>query len=371
MGFLPTNYKVAMKLPNDPIPFEPELWTSCMHEVQKTYLSKSTNMIKNAAARQSPDYDPNLISLFLKSQWVKKMEKLGAPKIKPGQTIASFQQQTVMLYGTMARYMRRMRDVFLPKNIRINCETSPEDLTEWAIGPDAAWKFQGPSLANDFTAFDQSQDGAMLQFEILKAYHHSIPEEIIQGYLDIKLNSRIFLGTLAIMRLTGEGPTFDANTECNIAFTHSRFQIPEGAAQLYAGDDSAIDALPIEKPSFRMIADKLTLQSKPVVKMQSKGQWAEFCGYWITPKGFIKDPHKLRASLKLEIHNKARDKRALQDSIHNYERDLGLAYRYKDELHEIFTEEDSEAHYDTVRTIVKFGGGKYLNSFLTHNESLY
>ncbi|BAJ17497.1 RNA-dependent RNA polymerase, partial [Lagenaria mild mosaic virus] len=360
------SYKRAMQLPAQPIPFENKLWESCIHEVQKTYLAKPENMLKNGASRQSPDYDPNLISLFLKSQWVKKIEKLGAIKIKPGQTIASFHQATVMLFGTMARYMRRMREIFAPKEIMINCEVTPENLSSWAAGDMGCWTFKGPSLANDFTAFDQSQDGAMLQFEILKAKHHSIPDDILDAYLTIKTNSKIFLGTLAIMRLTGEGPTFDANTECNIAFTHTKFDIPKGVAQLYAGDDSAIDCLPRERPSFKLIADKLKLTSKPVISLQQKGDWAEFCGFRITPKGLIKDPMKLHASLMLEIK-----KKNVKNVLRSYELDLALAYQHKDALHELLSEEELRLHYDTVRTIVKSGGGDFLKTYLTKDESLY
>ena len=360
------SYKRAMHLPKERIPFEQELWDSCIHEVQATYLSKPENMIKNGQNRQSPDYDPNVISLFLKSQWVKKMEKLGAIKIKPGQTIASFHQATVMLFGTMARYMRRMREVFMPKHIMINCEVTPENLSSWVAGDMGAWTFKGPSLANDFTAFDQSQDGAMLQFEILKAKHHSIPEDILDAYITIKTNSKIFLGTLAIMRLTGEGPTFDANTECNIAFTHTKFNIPEGTAQLYAGDDSAIDGVPVVRPSFRMVEDKLTLKSKPQVAMQQKGDWAEFCGYRITPKGVIKDPKKLHASLMLEIK-----KKNLKNVLRSYELDLALAYQHKDSLQELLSEEELRYHYETVRTLVRSGGGGILNTLVSKDESLY
>lgn len=360
------SYKKAMKLPEHPIPFEEKLWESCIHEVQGTYLSKSENMLINGKARQSPDYDPNVISLFLKSQWVKKIEKLGAIKIKPGQTIASFHQATVMLFGTMARYMRRMREIFAPKNIMINCEVTPEALSSWAAGDMGCWQFKGPALANDFTAFDQSQDGAMLQFEVLKAKHHSIPDDILDAYLTIKTNSKIFLGTLSIMRLTGEGPTFDANTECNIAFTHTKFDIPEGTAQLYAGDDSVIDHLPLERPSFKMIKEKMKLTSKPVVSMQQKGDWAEFCGFRITPKGLIKDPKKLHASLMLEIK-----KKNTKNVLRSYELDLALAYQHKDELHNLLNEEELRYHYETVRTLIKSGGGEVLKTYLTKDESLY
>ena len=349
------NYKLAMGLPKEPIAFDEQLWNCCADEVQKTYLSKPLHMLQNGQARQSPDFDPKAISLFLKSQWVKKIEKLGQPRIKAGQTIASFQQEAVMLYGTMARYMRRVREVFQPKNIMINCEKTPEELSKWAA---ENWNFNRNSYANDYTAFDQSQDGAMLQFEILKARHHSIPEVYIEGYLDLKCSSKTFLGILKIMRLTGEGPTFDANTECNIAFAHTKLKIPIGTAQLYAGDDCAFDFAPEDKPSFKMIETEVSLKAKPVIKRQIKGEWAEFCGMLITPLGVIKDPIKTWASLKL-----AEKRGDIKDMRDSYERDVCLAYQHKDALHSIFSEEQSMAHQLTVRKIIKAGGGRVFATF--------
>ncbi|QIL68840.1 RNA-dependent RNA polymerase [Papaya virus X] len=349
------NYKIAMKLPKEPIAFDEKLWNVCADEVQKTYLSKPLHMLKNAEGRQSPDFDSKTIALFLKSQWVKKVEKMGQPRIKAGQTIASFAQEAVMLYGTMARYMRRVREVFQPPNIFINCEKTPEEMTKWAR---ERWNFSRNSYANDYTAFDQSQDGAMLQFEILKARHHSIPEIYIQGYLDLKCCSKTFLGVLKIMRLTGEGPTFDANTECNIAFAHTKLKIPLGTAQLYAGDDCAFDYQPETKPSFKTIETEISLKSKPVIKKQIKGEWPEFCGMLITPLGIMKDPIKLWASLQLAVRTGN-----IKEVKESYERDLALAYQYGDQLHEIFSEEQSTAHQLTVRTIIKHGGGAVLATY--------
>ncbi|AXG65485.1 ORF1 [Potexvirus sp.] len=349
------NYKRAMQLPNDPVAFSRELWDVCADEVQKTYLSKPLHMIKNGQNRQSPDYPKNFITLFLKSQWVQKLEKLGLPKIKPGQTIASFHQITVMLYGTMARYLRRTRETFQPANIFINCERTPEDMSKWVR---EHWNFTRTSYANDFTAFDQSQDGAMLQFEIMKARFFNIPEEVIEGYIDIKCNAEVFTGVLSIMRLTGEGPTFDANTECNIAFTHTKYNIPKECAQLFAGDDSALDFSPEVKPSFRLIETELSLTAKPVLKMQIQGQWAEFCGMLITPLGVVKDPIKLWASWV-----RARQTGKLKEVADSYELDLCLAYQHRDLLQEVFDERQSEAHFNTVREIILYTKGRRLATY--------
>nr|AMN10083.1 RNA-dependent RNA polymerase [Plantago asiatica mosaic virus] len=354
------NYHRAMGLPKEQPDFSEDLWTRCAEEVQNTYLKKSLAQLKGGERRQSPDFHEHQILIFLKSQWVKKMEKLGAKKIKPGQTIASFQQHAVMLYGTMARYMRRFRDALGPNNIMINCEKTPQDLSRWVLN---YWDFSKPSYANDFTAFDQSQDGAMLQFEILKAKYFNLPEWVIEGYLDIKLSPKIFMGTLSIMRLTGEGPTFDANTECNIAYTHTRFDIPEGTAQIYAGDDCAIAQVCPEKPSFALLKNRIALQAKPAYTPQERGQWAEFCGYLITPKGLIKDPLKLHASLELaKAQRKAGVKDAIANVVANYSLDAKLAYSLGDDLQDLLSPHQAHLHQVTVRDLVKFGGSPFLNS---------
>nr|QNT12101.1 RNA-dependent RNA polymerase [Plantain virus X] len=335
------NYAKLMGLPAEPVPFEERLWEISAAEVRNTYLSKAVGNLVNAAARQSPDFPVNRISLFLKSQWVKKVEKLGAIKVKPGQTIAAFMQETVMLYGTMARYLRKMRQRYQPDNIFINCETTPEDLDRFIK---TKWNFKRPAHTNDFTAFDQSQDGAMLQFEVIKAKFFNVPPEIIEGYIFIKLNAAIFLGTLGIMRLSGEGPTFDANTECSIAYNATRFHIQPDTAQVYAGDDMALDRISIEKATFHTLEKQLKLTSKPLFPTQTKGDYAEFCGWVLTPDGLIKQPLKMHASIMLQkkIQN-------ISQSARSYALDLRYAYKMGDTLQEHLTEDEANYHQESVR----------------------
>ncbi|BAG12158.1 RNA dependent RNA polymerase [Asparagus virus 3] len=335
------NYAKVMNLPAEPVEFEERLWEVSAAEVRNVYLSKPVGNLINAAARQSPDFPKHKIALFLKSQWVKKVEKLGALKVKPGQTIASFMQETVMLYGTMARYLRKMRQRFQPPNIFINCERTPEDLDTFVK---TQWNFARPAHTNDFTAFDQSQDGAMLQFEVMKAKFFNVPSEIIEGYIYIKLNAAIFLGTLGIMRLSGEGPTFDANTECSIAYNATRFHIDSGTAQVYAGDDMALDRICPEKSSFHRLERQLKLTSKPMFPKQVKGDYAEFCGWVITPAGIIKHSLKMYASIQLQkkLNN-------IKESARSYALDLRYAYKLGDSLQDHLTEEEAAYHQQSVR----------------------
>lgn len=345
------NYKQAMGLPVEPIPFMPDLWDHCRAEIQRTYLSKPLHMLKNGILRQSPDFYKNAISLFLKSQWQTKVEKMGLPA-KAGQTIASFAQETVMLYGTMARYMRRCREAYYPDNIYIHCERTPEDMSNFIK---EKWNFKATATTNDYTAFDQSQDASMLQFEIMKAKFHSIPEKILVGYLEIKTDARIFLGTLKIMRLTGEGPTFDANTECSIAYMHTKYHIPRGTAMMFAGDDFAASAKLEEKASFQMIREELALTEKRVELKQEKGSWAQFCGDLITPLGAIKDPIKLYLSWEV-----AKRTGRLDQVAASYGKDLRNTYIKGDLLQDVFNEEQAAMHQTMVRDFHERNLAKFL-----------
>nr|ATG34116.1 RNA-dependent RNA polymerase [Potato aucuba mosaic virus] len=353
------NYHALMELPDESPPFEPRLWAVCKAEVTNTYMAKPMANLINAAQRQSPDFHPEKIALFLKSQWVKKVEKLGCIKVKPGQTIAAFMQETVMVYGTMARYLRKKRQEFQPKRVFINCEKTSEDFGAFIKNN---WNFGRKAHTNDFTAFDQSQDGAMLQFEVAKCRFFNIPEDVIEGYIHIKLNAHIFLGTLSIMRLSGEGPTFDANTECSIAYTATRFHIPKDSTHVYAGDDMAVDCDLVEKKSFAKLAKELKLTSKTIKPNQRKGDWAEFCSWMITPKGIVKNPVKLNASLELAAALKKSNEVA-----RSYALECKFAFDLRDDVYSIFTEQEMEHHWSCVRQLLFLKQSEVLN---THKDML-
>nr|QQG34613.1 RdRp [Agave potexvirus 1] len=340
------NYKQAMGLPAQPVPFDEDLWQACRSEIQNVFMAKPAHMIANAAKRHDPDFAFQRIELFLKSQWKTKIDAIGENVVKPGQTIASFYQKTVMIFGTMARYLRRQRDAYQPKHILINCEITPDRLDQWIL---EHWSFGGKAFANDFKEFDQSQDGSMLQFEVMKAKYFNIPSSIIDAYIFVKTHAQIWVGILAIMRLTGEGPTFDANTECNIAFQHTKHHIPSGASQLYAGDDSAIDCVPVLKPSFEALSSKFSLKSKEKEFAQRPGDWAEFCGWLITPCGLIKDPYKLYATTELHC------KLGHQEFARSFAQDCYRAFQKGDKLYEILTEEEMALHQNTARKLIKMG----------------
>ncbi|WLG65288.1 replicase [Sclerotinia sclerotiorum alphaflexivirus 2] len=321
--------------------FDPDLWARSRARAERTYLSKTKSQIANGAPRQDPDFDDNFIALFNKSQWVKKIAKVGHA-FKAGQTISSFKQEIVLQTTTMALYLRTMRDQHMPDNIFIMCEKTPGELNDFVK---RKWNFEGDSYESDYEAYDQSQDAVFLNFELRKARHFGVPEEILELYSNIKCNAKTFAGVLAIMRLSGEGPTLDFNTEGNIAYDALRFKLDNNVTALYCGDDLARDRVCQERTAWKLIEPFFTLKAKPVVTPNPG-----FCGWRLTPYGVVKDPVQLYQSMRLGL-----ELGKLSEILPSYSLDFAHAYALGDKVHEIFDERDMAFHQATVRVMHRLG----------------
>nr|UUQ75095.1 replicase [Garlic virus A] len=334
-------YAQFMKVPTEPQPFDKRLWTHCRQLALRTYLSKPTANLQQGAARQDPDFPDNAIALFNKSQWVKKLEKVGA-KFKAGQTISAFKQQVVLLTTTMALYLRKKREQHQPDNIFIMCEKTPEQFNNFVL---TKWDFTRPNYTSDYTQYDQSQDASFLNFELRKARHLGIPDEVLSFYKFIKTHAKTFVGNLAIMRLSGEGPTFDANTECNIAYDALRFRLDDNVRACYAGDDLVRDRVCEERAGWVYSEKLFSLKAKPLVT-----QKPDFCGWRLTPHGIVKSPIQLYQSLQLALRLGK-----VEDVKRSYAIDYLFAYRLGDKLYDIFDEEELEKHQLVTRALIKRG----------------
>lgn len=336
------NFLLAVGLPSEAQPFNKDLYDSCRSEVEKTYLSKSAEMLQQGRRRQDPDFGQFNILLFLKSQDVKKVEKFALPKLKQGQTIAAFYQETVLRTGTASRYLRRYILSLSRKNVYIHCERTEKDLDAHVR---EFCNFSSPFFCNDYSAYDQSQDATMLNFETLLMSHFSVPTPEIEFYLDTKFFSKTFLGHLGIMRLTGEGPTFDFNTYCNIAYHHTRYDVDPTTPQYYAGDDMVQQGVPVEKKNWPLIENKFTLVSKPLILQQG-----EFVGFNFSKHGIFRNPKKLYISMEHADRTKN-----LGNCLSSYARDAHALYSKGDTIYDMVDEEQGAYMQSVVRKIVRKG----------------
>nr|APG31855.1 RdRp [Arachis pintoi virus] len=334
-------YADFMKVPKEPQNFDRDLWLHCKQLALRTYLSKPTSNLQQGATRQDPDFPEAAIALFNKSQWVKKLEKVGF-KFKPGQTISAFKQSTVLLTTTMALYLRKKREEHQPDNVFIMCEKTPDQFNDFVM---TRWDFSRPSYTSDYEQYDQSQDAAFLNFELRKARHLGVPEEILSFYKFVKIHAKTFVGNLAIMRLSGEGPTFDANTECNIAYDALRFHLDNNVNACYAGDDLVRDRVCDERPSWQYTQHLFSLRAKPLATNKP-----DFCGWRLTKYGIIKSPVQLYQSLQLALRLNKMD-----EVRRSYAIDYQYAYRLQDKLFEVFDEREMDHHQLATRLLIKKG----------------
>nr|QED44583.1 replicase [Garlic virus D] len=334
-------YAKFMNVPQETQAFDKRLWAHCRQLALRTYLSKPTSNLQQGAQRQDPDFPDNAIALFNKSQWVKKLEKVGC-KFKAGQTISAFKQSTVLLTTTMALYLRKKREGHQPANVFVMCEKTPEQFNSFVL---TRWNFKRPNYTSDYTQYDQSQDAAFLNFELRKARHFGIPPEIVDFYAFIKTHAKTFLGNLAIMRLSGEGPTFDANTECNIAYDALRFQVDPTVNACYAGDDLVRDKACEERPGWKYAEPLFSLKAKPLVTNKP-----DFCGWRLTKYGIVKSPVQLYQSLQLALRLGK-----VEEVKRSYAIDYLFAYRLGDQLYDVFDENEMEKHQLVTRTLIKKG----------------
>nr|QED44331.1 replicase [Garlic virus A] len=354
-------YAQFMKVPAEPQAFDKRLWTHCRQLALRTYLSKPAANLQQGASRQDPDFPDNAIALFNKSQWVKKLEKVGA-KFKAGQTISAFKQQVVLLTTTMALYLRKKREQHQPDNVFIMCERTPEQFNNFVL---TKWDFSRPNYTSDYTQYDQSQDAPFLNFELRKARHLGVPDEVLSFYKFIKTHAKTFVGNLAIMRLSGEGPTFDANTECNIAYDALRFRLDDNVRACYAGDDLVRDRACEERAGWVYSERLFSLKAKPLVTSKP-----DFCGWRLTPHGIVKSPIQLYQSLQLALRLGK-----VEDVKRSYAIDYLFAYRLGDKLYDIFDEEELEKHQLVTRTLIKKGmqppeSGNHLPTFHITSDRL-
>nr|QED43461.1 replicase [Garlic virus B] len=354
-------YASFMNVPRETQPFDKRLWAHCRQLALRTYLSKPTSNLQQGAQRQDPDFPDNAIALFNKSQWVKKLEKVGC-KFKAGQTISAFKQSTVLLTTTMALYLRKKREGHQPDNVFVMCEKTPEQFNSFVL---TKWNFSRPNYTSDYTQYDQSQDSAFLNFELRKARHFGLPDEVVDFYAFVKTHAKTFLGNLAVMRLSGEGPTFDANTECNIAYDALRFQLDSTVNACYAGDDLVRDKACDERPGWKYSEPLFSLKAKPLVTNKP-----DFCGWRLTKYGIVKSPVQLYQSLQLALRLGK-----VEEVKRSYAIDYLFAYRLGDQLYDIFDEDELAKHQLVTRTLIKKGmqppsSGEHLPTFHVTSDRL-
>nr|CAH2618900.1 polyprotein [Linum macraei betaflexivirus]CAI5385154.1 polyprotein [Linum macraei betaflexivirus] len=310
---------------------------------------KSANLWKAHAERSDIDWDLNRIFLFMKAQLCTKQEKMFSDA-KAGQTLACFQHIVLFKFGPMLRAIERAFIRACGTSFYIHSGKNFFSLNEFIlINSDM---FQGKSIESDYESFDSCQDAVILAFEVSLLKKIGVSTGFIEDYKFIKMNLGCRLGSLAIMRFTGEFCTFLFNTFSNMLFTFLKYEVNHKRDRiLFAGDDMAsIGGLKRRSGGISLLLDHFSLKAKEkVVNLPC------FCGWYLTPEGIVKSPSLLWARICV-----MKQRGLINSCLDSYFLEAVFAYNLGEKLFDFFDEKEIEYHYIISRFFVqnkfKFSG---------------
>jgi len=283
--------------PLDIEPFDPVLYAECINLNEFAQLSSKTQAtIMANANRSDPDWRWSAVRIFAKTQHkVNEGSLFGS--WKACQTLALMHDAVVLLLGPVKKYQRVFDQRDRPSHLYVHAGHTPFEMAEWCqqhLTP-------AIKLANDYTAFDQSQHGEAVVFERFKMSRLSIPQELIDLHVYLKTNVSTQFGPLTCMRLTGEPGTYDDNTDYNIAVLHLEYAV--GSTPLMvSGDDSLLDSEPPVRDQWAAVEPMLALTFK-----KERGRYATFCGYYVGFTGAVRSPPALFAKLMIAVDDESID----------------------------------------------------------------
>jgi hypothetical protein len=161
----------------------------------------------------------------------------------------------------------------------------------------------------------------------------SIPEQLIEDYLDMKMNLHSWVGPLATMRFSGEFATFLFNTLTNAAIFYTQYAGTDGVAVAFGGDDLAANAVLREHVGWHTLVKYLPMEAKPETTDSPV-----FVSWRLTSRGIFKDP--VLIALRLAT---ASERLITADVIASYFLEHSFLYRRHEEYLPYLDELDHEA----------------------------
>ncbi|QGR26011.1 polyprotein [rubber tree virus 1] len=329
--------KVLLKEIEFDTEFDNNLYEQSITEFEDKKISKDAKTIENHHVRSLKDWKVNEIFLFIKSQLCTKSEKMFTDA-KAGQTLACFSHELLIRFAPLARYIEHKLSRALPKRYYIHQKKNFDELNKWVMERD----FSSICTESDYEAFDSSQDAVSLAFEVALMNHLNIPMDLVEEYIQLKTHLDSKLGTLAIMRFTGEFATFLFNTLMNMVFTFMKYKIDDSISICFAGDDMCANAKLKERSDYEDVLKKLSLKAKV-----GYTSCPSFCGWLMTKYGIMKDPKLIESRLRV-----ADEKGTLDLVLDSYFLEYKYSFELGDHLMEVLSDEQLGYHYTLTRFFV-------------------
>lgn len=288
--------------PSQSVPFNPELFADCISLNEYAQLSSKTQAtIVANSSRSDPDWRHTTVKIFAKAQHKVNDGSIFGPW-KACQTLALMHDFVILVLGPVKKYQRIFDNADRPEHVYSHCGKTPLQLRDWCqqhLTPST------PKVANDYTAFDQSQHGESVVLEALKMKRLNIPAHLIELHVHLKTNVSTQFGPLTCMRLTGEPGTYDDNTDYNLAVIFSQYEVGS-CPIMVSGDDSLIDRVLPTRSDWPDVLKRLHLKFKLEHTTNPL-----FCGYYVGPSGCIRNPLALFCKLMIAVDDDALHDRRL------------------------------------------------------------
>nr|UGO57100.1 MAG: hypothetical protein [Pyongtaek Culex Macula-like virus] len=304
--------------------FSEEVFQDCVSLNDHSILQKkSRSTLVANAYRSAAEWAYNEANIFTKRQHKINSNSINS-EWKACQTIALMHDAVVISLGPVKKYQRHFFSAARKPNVFYYGGHTPSELSQFVRDRFKPVK----SVANDYTAFDQSQTGEAVVFERLKMELLGIPQDLIDLHVFIKTHINTPLGPLTCMRLTGEPGTYDDNTDYNLAVLSLLFNITDETV-LVSGDDSCINPIPPVRASWADFEGQLELRFKIETIERPL-----FCGYFLGTGGAVRAPDALFVKLVL-----SETQRTLHRTLDSYIMEFALGHSLGDALWEILPEE--------------------------------
>jgi hypothetical protein len=318
----------ARGMPQENQRFDDDLFVECIMENDLAKLTgKAKSVLKHAGPKSSADWALTTVQIFMKSQQKVKPDNLNG-KWKAGQTLAQMNDQWLLIFGPVVRYIVKQDQRWQPESTFILGGSTLCQMHRWCANFIRGSRF----TTNDYTAFDQSQGAEAVWFELNHMAYYSIPQTHLDLYEEQKTTLNHQFGRSAIMRFTGEPGTYKFNTMFSEALMNLQYQID--APYMCSGDDSLIVGWAQVRSSWANHSKLFAIVAKTEFIEQPL-----FCGFICTSAGIIREPVHFAMKLALAVVSGKFD-----DVAASYAIEYSYGHKLGGFVDEILNSNQREAH---------------------------
>jgi len=286
-----------MLFPTFDTTFDEEELLMCREECMGSWINgKTQKQIVRAATRWFGEHPFKRASIFLKSQWVKKLEAKNLPA-KKGQIVTEFPMGKTVRDAPYALYLEKKIIAAKAPNLLFLTRMGISEVNDWY---QHHWDPDETTTSIDFTGWDTGVDRVFLAFHCWLFRLAGFPEDYIETYFDEMVNTKTPRGSLPIMQASGNRYTLLLNSVGNACLIGSMLEITPETPIGVCGDDSIICGNPRNRRGFRPKAWRMA--PKKVVRPSQ-----QFCGlvFGTGSIGFDHDSflHRAKTALRRGVNN--------------------------------------------------------------------